>query len=189
MIKRKLVTVVECVAFGMCALVWGEVGLSPFACRAESFETKREVLEAQGQRNEAPKQEHPAVQEKQSAGGTQESQKAAAAQRADDKGSKSAGPTETKYVATAESLRKHPLPEWYADAKLGIFIHWGSFGRGIPEEQSVCRVVPEHFAARGITDPEVSQAKLWSELRLLQFCGHVQSRDTTVESRCLGEGV
>jgi alpha-L-fucosidase len=29
------------------------------------------------------------------------------------------------FEATLESLNKHPLPQWYADAKLGIFIHWG----------------------------------------------------------------
>jgi alpha-L-fucosidase len=33
----------------------------------------------------------------------------------------------TKYQATIESLNRHPLPEWYADAKLGIFIHWGLY--------------------------------------------------------------
>jgi len=32
-----------------------------------------------------------------------------------------------KYEATIESLNKHPLPAWYADAKLGIFIHWGLY--------------------------------------------------------------
>jgi alpha-L-fucosidase len=32
-----------------------------------------------------------------------------------------------KYEATIESLDKHPLPEWYAGAKLGIFIHWGLY--------------------------------------------------------------
>ena len=32
-----------------------------------------------------------------------------------------------KYEATIESLNKHPLPQWYADAKLGIFIHWGLY--------------------------------------------------------------
>jgi alpha-L-fucosidase len=31
------------------------------------------------------------------------------------------------YEATVESLDRHPLPEWYADAKLGIFIHWGLY--------------------------------------------------------------
>ena len=28
------------------------------------------------------------------------------------------------YEATRESLREHPVPEWFEDAKLGIFIHW-----------------------------------------------------------------
>ncbi len=34
---------------------------------------------------------------------------------------------EKKYEATLESLNTHPLPSWYADAKLGIFIHWGLY--------------------------------------------------------------
>jgi alpha-L-fucosidase len=33
----------------------------------------------------------------------------------------------TKYEATVESLNRHVLPGWYADAKLGIFIHWGLY--------------------------------------------------------------
>jgi Alpha-L-fucosidase len=33
----------------------------------------------------------------------------------------------THYEATLESLNRHPLPVWYADAKLGIFIHWGLY--------------------------------------------------------------
>jgi alpha-L-fucosidase len=32
-----------------------------------------------------------------------------------------------KYEPTIESLDRHPLPEWYDDAKLGIFIHWGLY--------------------------------------------------------------
>jgi len=31
------------------------------------------------------------------------------------------------YEATIESLDTHPLPAWYDDAKLGIFIHWGLY--------------------------------------------------------------
>lgn len=31
------------------------------------------------------------------------------------------------YEATLESLNRHPLPQWYADAKLGIFVHWGLY--------------------------------------------------------------
>lgn len=33
----------------------------------------------------------------------------------------------THYEPTIESLDRHPLPDWYADAKLGIFIHWGLY--------------------------------------------------------------
>ena len=29
------------------------------------------------------------------------------------------------YEPTVESLRAHPVPSWFNDAKLGIFIHWG----------------------------------------------------------------
>ena len=31
------------------------------------------------------------------------------------------------FQATLESLAAHRVPEWYADAKFGIFIHWGLF--------------------------------------------------------------
>jgi alpha-L-fucosidase len=31
------------------------------------------------------------------------------------------------YEPTLESLNRHPLPKWYADAKLGIFVHWGLY--------------------------------------------------------------
>ena len=31
------------------------------------------------------------------------------------------------YQPTLESLDRHPLPQWYAGAKLGIFIHWGLY--------------------------------------------------------------
>ena len=31
------------------------------------------------------------------------------------------------YEGTWESLRTHPVPVWYDDAKLGVFIHWGLY--------------------------------------------------------------
>ncbi len=31
------------------------------------------------------------------------------------------------YQPTTESLRKHKAPQWYEDAKFGIFIHWGPY--------------------------------------------------------------
>jgi alpha-L-fucosidase len=34
---------------------------------------------------------------------------------------------QTKYEPTIASLETHPLPQWYAGAKLGIFIHWGLY--------------------------------------------------------------
>lgn len=32
-----------------------------------------------------------------------------------------------KYEPNYESVHKHPLPQWYDDAKFGIFIHWSLF--------------------------------------------------------------
>ena len=32
-----------------------------------------------------------------------------------------------RYEPNWESLEKRPLPKWYDDAKLGIFIHWGVY--------------------------------------------------------------
>lgn len=31
------------------------------------------------------------------------------------------------YTDTWESLSNYPVPEWYADVKFGIFIHWGVY--------------------------------------------------------------
>ena len=31
------------------------------------------------------------------------------------------------YQPTLTSLREHPIPEWYQNAKLGIFVHWGLY--------------------------------------------------------------
>jgi alpha-L-fucosidase len=31
------------------------------------------------------------------------------------------------YAPTWESVSSHPLPDWYDDAKLGIFVHWGLY--------------------------------------------------------------
>jgi alpha-L-fucosidase len=39
----------------------------------------------------------------------------------------SAVQAQTKYEPTWESLDKRPTPEWYLDAKFGIFIHWGVY--------------------------------------------------------------
>lgn len=31
------------------------------------------------------------------------------------------------YFSNLDSIRSHPLPEWYDDCKLGIFVHWGLY--------------------------------------------------------------
>ena len=36
-------------------------------------------------------------------------------------------PRPGRYEANWESLRRHQVPKWYEDAKLGIFIHWGLY--------------------------------------------------------------
>ena len=33
----------------------------------------------------------------------------------------------SRYEPNWESIRRHPLPEWFNNAKLGIFIHWGLY--------------------------------------------------------------
>jgi alpha-L-fucosidase len=31
------------------------------------------------------------------------------------------------YQPTWDSVATHPLPDWYDDAKLGVFLHWGLY--------------------------------------------------------------
>ena len=31
------------------------------------------------------------------------------------------------YKNTVESLESYPYPQWYEDAKFGIFLHWGVY--------------------------------------------------------------
>lgn len=35
--------------------------------------------------------------------------------------------TDGPYTADLESLNRHPLPDWFADAKFGVMIHWGLY--------------------------------------------------------------
>ena len=32
-----------------------------------------------------------------------------------------------KFDATIESLQNYQCPEWFRDAKLGIYMHWGAY--------------------------------------------------------------
>lgn len=40
----------------------------------------------------------------------------------------------SQYLPNWDSLDTRPLPQWYDDAKLGIFIHWGVYS--VPSYQS-----------------------------------------------------
>ena len=40
---------------------------------------------------------------------------------------KTTGDNPTRYSPTWDSLDKRPLPSWYDQAKVGIFLHWGVF--------------------------------------------------------------
>jgi alpha-L-fucosidase len=35
--------------------------------------------------------------------------------------------SEQRYTPDWDSLDTRPLPNWYPDAKIGIFVHWGVF--------------------------------------------------------------
>jgi alpha-L-fucosidase len=56
-----------------------------------------------------------------------------------------------KYEPTKQSLKNHKVPNWFNDAKLGIFIHWGLFSvpafaiTGIDLNESTKRGLKEHF--------------------------------------------
>ena len=56
-----------------------------------------------------------------------------------------------KFEPNKESIRKHQVPEWFHDAKLGIFIHWGLYSvpafavKGLNLLESEKRGAEEHF--------------------------------------------
>jgi len=51
------------------------------------------------------------------------------------------------YRATRESLRTHPVPAWFEDAKLGIFVHWGV--QSVPAWAPPTGELPKVLAERG----------------------------------------
>jgi alpha-L-fucosidase len=61
---------------------------------------------------------------------------------------------QVNYQPTNESISQHPLPEWYQDAKLGIFIHWGLYsvpgwaqGTKTPLEEILANTAGEEWFA------------------------------------------
>ena len=37
------------------------------------------------------------------------------------------GSNDVKYEATIESLQQYDCPDWFRDAKFGIYLHWGAY--------------------------------------------------------------
>jgi alpha-L-fucosidase len=55
--------------------------------------------------------------------------------------------TSQTYTADRESLNSHCVPDWYADAKFGVFIHWGLYsvpGFG-PKDCTIARAFQQHY--------------------------------------------
>ena len=56
-----------------------------------------------------------------------------------------------KYEPTKESIKQHKVPEWFHDAKFGIFIHWGLYSvpafatTGLDMIESQKKGIEEHF--------------------------------------------
>jgi alpha-L-fucosidase len=52
-----------------------------------------------------------------------------------------------RYAPTLESLRTHPVPDWYHDAKLGIFVHWtmAAVPAFAPRDQDILEVLRTRY--------------------------------------------
>ena len=61
---------------------------------------------------------------------------------------------EGKWHADAASVDRHPCPEWFVDAKLGIFVDWGpwSLASWCPYKQGA-RLYPDWYEKRCMDDP------------------------------------
>ncbi len=50
------------------------------------------------------------------------------------------------YQPTLASVKQHPLPVWFEDAKLGIFVHWGPYSvpGWAPRTGNLCEVIAQY---------------------------------------------
>ena len=56
-------------------------------------------------------------------------------------------PDAPRYAPTLASLRTHPVPDWYHDAKLGIFVHWtmAAVPAYAPRDQDILEVLRTRY--------------------------------------------
>ena len=78
-----------------------------------------------------------------------------------------------RFEPTEESLRAHVIPDWYHDAKFGIFIHWGLYS--VPAFAPPGRKdITEMQAERGLDYMKVSPYAEWY-LNSMKFKGYPTS--------------
>lgn len=63
------------------------------------------------------------------------------------------------YEPTWESLMSHPLPQWFSDAKFGIFIHWGVYSVPAYHEWYIVFMSPAASFARNPGGPPYTAAR------------------------------
>ncbi|MBS3776575.1 MAG: alpha-L-fucosidase [Bacteroidales bacterium] len=66
---------------------------------------------------------------------------------------------EKNYKPTWESLATHPVPQWYQDAKFGIFIHWGVYSVPAYHEWYVEFISPKSSFGRNLGGPPYTAAQ------------------------------
>lgn len=68
-------------------------------------------------------------------------------------------PTQEVYEPTLESLASHPTPEWFKDAKFGIFIHWGVYSVPAFHEWYLVFMSPKSRFGRNLGGPPYHAAQ------------------------------
>lgn len=63
------------------------------------------------------------------------------------------------YEPTFESLSTHSTPEWFRDAKFGIFIHWGVYSVPAYHEWYIVYMSPESSFGRNLGGPPYTAAR------------------------------
>lgn len=91
------------------------------------------------------------------------------------KGAKKQAPSEVGVQPTWESINQRGYPEWFSDAKLGIFIHWGLYS--VPAWAG-----KEGYAEWYYRGMMVGQKERLEVLRTYLEKNHIDMNDTTVST-------
>ena len=92
----------------------------------------------------------------------------------------SAGTAAPPYEATWESLDSRPAPEWFLDAKLGIFIHWGLYS--VPAYTTKDSYAEWYWNwIRNVPGPEASESAKRRHRETLAFHKRVYGEDFSYE--------